>query len=212
VGVLQTVPGHENDFATLKLFAVVIFTLEYAVRLVGAGADPAFARPGAGGLAARARYAASFNSVVDLLAIVPFCVAGYDPHGWVDQHDEYFRMLRLCRLLKLDNHVPSSFLVDDVLRLKRKILTVASFAAATLWVMFSAAMYTVERGRRTRLGRRSPPCGRRGVASQGTRTGRGSRARCRTRPGTWLTGRPAEPGRRRQRRRRGRRVRACLSL
>jgi hypothetical protein len=138
VGVLQTVPGHENDFATLKLFAVVIFTLEYAVRLVGPGADPAFARPGAGGLAARARYAASFNSVVDLLAIVPFCVAGYDPHGWVDQHDEYFRMLRMCRLLKLDNHVPSSSLVDDVLRLKRKILTVASFAAAMLWVMSSA--------------------------------------------------------------------------
>ena len=154
MGVLQTVPGHENDFATLKLFVVVIFTLEYAVRLVGAGADPAFARPSAGGLAARALYAALFNSVVDLLAMVPFCVAGYDPHGWVDQHDEYFRMLRLCRLLKLDNHVPSSSLVDDVLRLKRKILTVASFAAATLWVMFSAAMYAVERGRRTRLGRR----------------------------------------------------------
>jgi hypothetical protein len=45
VGVLQTIPGHENDFATLKLFAVVIFTLKY--NLVGAGADPAFARPGA---------------------------------------------------------------------------------------------------------------------------------------------------------------------
>ena len=144
IGILQTVPGHEDQFSAVETFAVVVFTVEYVIRLVGAGADPEFASGGSG-LAARAKYVVSFYSVIDLLAIVPFYVAWYVPHGWVDAHDEYFRMCRLFRLLKLDKYVPSISLVDDVLRLKRNILKVAGYAAVTLWVMFAALMYLVEK-------------------------------------------------------------------
>lgn len=54
-------------------------------------------------------------------------------------------MARLFRLLKLDKYVPSISLVDDVLRLKRNVLVVASYAAVTLWILFAAAMYVVEK-------------------------------------------------------------------
>ncbi len=54
------------------------------------------------------------------------------------------RMLRLCRLLKLDKNVPSISLVDDVLRLKRRSLTISCLASIVLWMIFSGWMYLSE--------------------------------------------------------------------
>jgi len=144
IGVLQTVPGHEDNFSVVETIAVLIFTLEYLIRLIGAGADPEFAN-GSNGFMARIKYIFSFYSIIDLLAIVPFYLAYYLPNSWIDNHDEYFRMMRLFRLLKLDKYVPSISLVDDVFRLKKTVLIVASYAAVTLWILFAAVMYIVER-------------------------------------------------------------------
>ncbi|KAL7427606.1 hypothetical protein ACHAXM_000928 [Skeletonema potamos] len=140
IGVVQTVPGHENSFSWLECLAVAVFTIEYVLRLIGCGADPKYSAMSF----KRIRYVLSFYSVIDLLAIVPFYVAMAMPHSWVDRHDEYFRMLRLIRLLKLDKYIPSITLVDDVVRLKRKVLTVSCFAALTLWLIFAGLMYIAE--------------------------------------------------------------------
>jgi len=122
---------------------VCMFTVEYLIRLVAAGADPEFAK-GTNPVVCRLRYVFSFYSIVDLLAIVPFFVATALPDSIIDQYDEYLRMFRILRLLKLDKYVPSITLLDDVIRLKFRSLRVAFYAATTLWILFSAMLLVCE--------------------------------------------------------------------
>ncbi len=143
VGIWQTVEGHENDLHIVEWFAAIVFTIEYLIRLYGTPADPDFGKD-RNGFTARVRFIFSFYSIIDLFAIVPFYLALAMPNSWVDQYDEYLRMGRLARLVKLDKYVPSITLLDDVFRLKRKSLIIAGFAAVTLWVIFTGAIFLTE--------------------------------------------------------------------
>ncbi|CAB9514739.1 gated channel subfamily KQT member 1 [Seminavis robusta] len=144
VGCWQTVEGEENSFREIEWIAVVVFTFEYVLRFIGAGADPEFAVPGGDPISCRIRFLFSFYSFVDLAAIIPFYVSLAMPDSIVDQYDEYLRMLRIVRLIKLDKYVPSISLIDDVIRLKANTLKVAAYAAATLWILFAALLYLFE--------------------------------------------------------------------
>lgn len=143
VGVWQTVDGQENAFHEIEWIAIVVFTVEYIIRFIGAGADPEFAT-GRNPITCRFHFLISFYSVIDLLAIVPFYVAYCLPNSIVNDYDEYFRMFRLLRLLKLDKYVPSISLIDDVIRLKFNALSVAFYAALSLWVLFAAGLFLSE--------------------------------------------------------------------
>jgi len=145
VGVLQTVEGHQNDLVQIELLTVLVFTIEYVLRLIGVGADPQFATGQNGnGLMARLRFIVSFYSLIDLFAVVPYYLTVVLPGSIVDQYDEYLRMIRIIRLVKLDKYIPSITLIDDVIRLKYNSLRVAFFAAATLWILFAALVYLFE--------------------------------------------------------------------
>eukprot|EP00978_Attheya_sp_CCMP212_P005123 scaffold11316_cov60-Attheya_sp.AAC.6 len=144
VGIFQTVEGHENSFHQLEWIAVTVFTIEYLLRTIGAPADPEFRSIGSNPVVATVRYLFSFYSVVDLLAIVPFYLAVIMPGSWVDDHDEYLRMFRLLRLIKLDKYIPSITLIDDVIRLKRRSLLITGFAAGTMWIIFASLLYLGE--------------------------------------------------------------------
>ena len=109
IGIIQTIKGQEDTLSSIEFIAVVIFTIEYILRFIGSTADPEFSGIGSPFLR-RLRYIFSFYSIIDLFAIIPFYLALALPGGWVDAHDEYFRMLRLLRLLKLDKYVPSMYL------------------------------------------------------------------------------------------------------
>ena len=99
IGILQTVQGHENDFSGVEAFTVYAFTLEYILRFIGAGADPAFAA-NSNGCSARLKYVFSFYSIIDLLAFVPYYIALALPGSVIDQYDEYLRMSRILRLVR----------------------------------------------------------------------------------------------------------------
>ena len=143
IGILQTVEGHQDDLSLLETIAVIIFTVEYLLRFIGAGADPEFSHI-SNPFLRRLRYIFSFYSLIDIAAIVPFYISVAMPRGWVDDHDEYFRMLRLLRLLKLDKHVPSISLIGDVFRLKQDMLIVAIFVGSTLLLLFTGLLYIAE--------------------------------------------------------------------
>jgi hypothetical protein len=89
VGIIQTLPERKNDFHKLEWIAVVLFTFEYLVRMVGAGADPEFSNPEMSGMRSRISFLFSFYSIIDLAAILPFYIAYAMPGSWVDDHDEY---------------------------------------------------------------------------------------------------------------------------
>jgi hypothetical protein len=144
IGVLQTVNGHENDLNEIETFTVVMFTLEYLVRFIGAGANPEFAAGGGGPIRSRIRYIFSFYSIIDLLSFVPFYLSLALPGSVIDQYDEYLRMFRILRLLKLDKYIPSITLIDDVIRLKFNALRIALYASLSLWILFAALLYVFE--------------------------------------------------------------------
>ena len=142
IGVLQTVKGHDNDFSTVEALTVYTFTVEYLLRFIGVGADRDFSVIPAsssycGGVSSRLQYVISFYSLIDLLAIVPYYVALAVPTSVVDEYNDYLRMARIIRLLKLDKYVPSFTLIDDVIRYKWDSLKVAGYAALTLWISFA---------------------------------------------------------------------------
>ena len=169
MGCLQTIDSLNCDdstnvtvtcsiFTALEWFAIIVFTCEYMARLVVAPYTPEVLKcaadttltsssPTSTSCAAqwpRLSFIFSFYSLIDLLAILPFYLAEAAPGGWVDQNDEYFRMLRLIRLLKLDKYIPSITLIDDVFRLKKNALLVTGFVSGALWILFSALQYLTE--------------------------------------------------------------------
>lgn len=145
VGCWQTVEGQEDAYSGFETLAVIVFTIEYLMRLIGVGSDPVFAT-GRNALTCRLHFIVSFYSIIDLLAIAPFYLAMALPNSFVDQYDEYLRMLRILRLAKLDKYVPSLTLIDDVIRLKYNQLKVAVYAAVTLWILFAAVLFVCEHG------------------------------------------------------------------
>jgi len=145
LGIVQTCAGYESFMQEVDVMIVVFFSVEYMLRLIGAPADATFATNASlGGLKARFRFMCSLFSLIDLLAIVPFFYANGFPGSWIDRNDEYLRMLRLFRLLKLEKYFPSLTLIDDVFRLKKQKLIKTIFAAGTLWIFFASLLFLAE--------------------------------------------------------------------
>jgi len=74
VGIIQKLPEN-NHFHQLEWIAVVMFTFEYLVHVIGAGADPEFSHQS--GIRSRISFVFSFFSVIDLAAILSFYIASY---------------------------------------------------------------------------------------------------------------------------------------
>lgn len=78
-------------FPTLEAVFVVIFIVEYLLRLYAIGEDPRYR-----GWKGRLRYVFSFWALVDLLAILPYFL------GFIAQNNAFLlRLLRLARMLRL---------------------------------------------------------------------------------------------------------------
>ena len=125
-------------FSAFEIFTVVVFTLEYLIRLWTA--DLLYRESKHPYL----KYIFSFMAIVDLLAILPF----YLPFLPIDLR--YLRMVRLMRLsrllriLKLRRYLNASRLIFDVLRQSVTQLVI-SIALCLFVMLFSAIiMYTVE--------------------------------------------------------------------
>lgn len=86
-------------FATIEAVTVVIFTIEYVLRLWSIVEDPDYSQ-GNG----RLRYFVSFFSLVDLIAILPFYIDLAMPETDL-VGSQFVRIVRLFRLLKVDNFV-----------------------------------------------------------------------------------------------------------
>lgn len=120
----------------LELFSVVVFSLEYALRLWTSPLRyPGSKRPAL-------RFVFSFMAIIDLLAIAPF----YLP--FIFSFDlRFVRMLRLFRLLrifKLNRYNDALIIIGSVVRReKEKLLTTMLFTGIII-LFASSVMYYVE--------------------------------------------------------------------
>jgi voltage-gated potassium channel len=127
-------------FDAFELVSVIIFTLEYGLRLWTAGLKYPDLKP----VPAVLRYVFSFGAIIDLAAILPFYLPLAVP---IDLR--FLRILRISRVLrvfKLQRHSDSLQLVGRVFRLRSKELLVTIFVTIMLLVVAASAMYHLENG------------------------------------------------------------------
>jgi voltage-gated potassium channel len=141
--ILETVPvveeGWRDWLRAFDLLSVIIFTVEYILRLWSAVEDSAFPRPVAG----RLRYASTPLLLIDLMAILPF----YMPLAGLDLRIlRGVRLFRLFRILKLARYSEALRTLGRVFARKRAELTLTLAAVGFLLLLASALMYYAESG------------------------------------------------------------------
>lgn len=139
--VLETVPSlllrDQVLFRAFEAFSLVIFALEYGLRVWAAPEDPRYR--GLSGARARLRYIATPTAIVDLLAWLPFVMSAF-----AGVNLRTLAILRLLRFVKLARYSPGMQSLLEVLRSERQSL-VACFWLLTAAVLISAsAMYVAE--------------------------------------------------------------------
>ncbi|QEX23495.1 cyclic nucleotide-binding protein [Hypericibacter adhaerens] len=122
--------------------ALLIFTLEYAVRLWIAPEQAS----GRNGPMARLDYARSFLGVIDLIVILPGWLALLLPVS-----TGLIELVDLLALLKLARFAPALGLVGTVLRNEARSLVGALMAMVVLLVLAAGVMYLLERNAQPQL-------------------------------------------------------------
>lgn len=121
----------------IDTITVIIFTIEYALRVWVCVCDPKYHGP----LKGRLRYLGSPLAVVDFIAILPFYLMIFLPmNAYVLQ----LRILRLLRLFKLGRYSSSLLSFGRVLRDKKEELLITVFAMCLMIVFASSVLYVVE--------------------------------------------------------------------
>jgi voltage-gated potassium channel len=127
-----------QGFRAFEIFSVVVFTIEYLLRLWTADQKIRSQK----GFLARLRYIFTPMALIDLMAILPF----YLP--FIVRVDLRFlrilRLTRLLRLLKIQRYSNSLSLIGRVLRQKKEELLVTVFVTTLLLVFSATLMYYIE--------------------------------------------------------------------
>lgn len=139
--VAETVPEIHNVYGgylyAFEVFTIVVFSIEYLLRLWTAVEVPLLARMKP--WRARLTLAKSPALIIDLLAILPFYLDHLAPLDF-----GVLRMLRLLRLLKLSRYSPAMHTLVRVLQNERKALIGASFLLFTALLFSATIMYHLE--------------------------------------------------------------------
>lgn len=122
--------AHHPLFLRAEWVFTVLFTVEYALRLVSVR------RPSG--------YALSFFGVVDLLAILPTFLSLLVPGGQYLIVIRILRVLRVFRVLKLAQYVGEARVLGLALRASRYKITVFLFTVLTIVVVVGSLMFLIE--------------------------------------------------------------------
>lgn len=121
-----------------ELFSVIVFTVEYVLRLWVITDHAAYRRPVLG----RLRYAVTLLSLVDLASFLPFYLPMVFPVNML--FVRVLRLLRLLRLMKLGRYSESVRTLGAVLRDQKEELAAALLLLVILMIVSASAMYMVE--------------------------------------------------------------------
>jgi voltage-gated potassium channel len=126
------------EFHAFNIFSVVVFTIEYVLRVWSAVDIPMLSRLPR--WRARLRFAARPVMLIDLFAVLPFYLY------WIVPVDlRILRVLRLFRLLKLVRYSPALQTLGRVLADEYRALLGALLVILVLLLFASTAMYLLER-------------------------------------------------------------------
>jgi len=140
--ILETVESlsaqYERLFHMFEIFSVVLFTIEYGLRVWTCNCDERFARP----IQGRLRFILTPLALVDLMAILPFYLPMFISLDL--RFLRAIRLLRVFRLLKMGRYSNALKTMGDVFRGKKEDLVIMVSAVLVLLVIASSLMYSVE--------------------------------------------------------------------
>ena len=127
--------SHGNLFQIIEIFSVVVFTVEYILRLWVSDLDKKVKN-------SRIKFILSPLGLIDLFAIIPFYLPMIFP---IDLRViRILRLLRLLRVFKLGRFSKSLKTINQVLKETKTDLAITLFVAFILLVLSSTLMYYVE--------------------------------------------------------------------
>lgn len=122
---------------TMEMVFVILFTLEYAVRLWTAD----LMYPELSPTKARLKYAKSGMAIVDLLSILPFYLPMF---GLSAGAMRGIKLLRLLRVFKINRYTSSLSLIGNVLKTRASQLLSSIIIILLLMFIASMLMYDIE--------------------------------------------------------------------
>jgi voltage-gated potassium channel len=139
--ILESVPSleakYEHLFDWVELISLIVFTVEYLLRLWAAAEHGAYLRIGS--LRARMNYALSANGIVDLIAIVPFWL------GLFFEADLRFLLVfRILRFFKLGRYSAGMGSLLDAIYAERRALLGCLVLLFGATLVSGSLMYLVE--------------------------------------------------------------------
>jgi voltage-gated potassium channel len=140
--VLETVEGiyadHKTLFQYFADFSVIIFTIEYILRMWSCDVDPKYSHP----LLGRLRFALTPLSLIDLLVILPtYAILAFPADHKLLRS---LRVLWTFRLLKLSRYSESLQTIMDVIRAQQRELAMSFSAIIFFMVLSSTVIYFLE--------------------------------------------------------------------
>ena len=140
--MLETIsPVHDryaDFFHIFDLVSVIIFTIEYILRVWSSNHDPRYRHSVHG----RLRYMMSVDALIDLLAILPFYVhvfVGFDLRIL-----RIFRLLRFLRLFRLTAYMRSAQMVKNVFKTRANELKLSLVLILFFIIIASCLLYFAE--------------------------------------------------------------------
>lgn len=128
---------YQSEFHAFEFFSVVVFSIEYVLRVWTANLNPRFATPVWGNL----RYALTAMAIIDLLAIFPFFL----PFLGVDLRSlRVLRIFRMFRLFKIVRYMSALSSINRVIKNRKEDLVVSMIFTAFLLLVVSTVMYYAE--------------------------------------------------------------------
>ncbi len=131
---------HDSSFRLFETFSVVIFSIEYILRMWICVQNESYRHPVAG----RLKYFFSPFAIIDLIAVAPFYLPMLIPVDLL--FVRALRLMRLLRLLKIGRYSESIRTMAGVLKAKKEEITIAVSMSAILLLIASGLMYFIENG------------------------------------------------------------------
>ncbi|MFC2142698.1 ion transporter [Acidobacteriota bacterium] len=139
LGTIQSLfVQHRVFFRRFEVFSVIVFTLEYVLRVWSCTENPKYKNP----ILGRLRFMITPLALIDLFAVLPF----YLP--MMIKLDLRFlravRLIRIFRLFKVGRYSESMRIFGRVLKAKKEQLVITVFAVFILLIVASSLLYYVE--------------------------------------------------------------------
>ena len=129
---------HHSFFYVFDLVSIIIFTIEYLLRIWSCTVGPEYKQPGWG----RLRYIFPLGMLIDMLAILPFYL-----HMLVGFDLRMLRLLRLLRLLRvfhLTSYMKATRLIIRVFQSRKNELFLSLILLFFLLIISSCLIYFTE--------------------------------------------------------------------